>query len=113
MILNAYLICIRFTRGSTIKRTVHVGRSVLGRVQSREASPDEKIPFPFMKKGEIFTICKGKFFEKEHIGMVLWGVMVTRGSISDMTSILNQSVSINAKGGYCWLFGLVVIDVNP
>jgi hypothetical protein len=24
-----------------------------------------------------------------------------RGSISDMTSVLHQSVSINAKGGYC------------
>jgi hypothetical protein len=24
-----------------------------------------------------------------------------RGSMSDMTSVLHQSVSINAKGGYC------------
>jgi hypothetical protein len=36
-----------------------------------------------------------------------------RGSMSDMNSILHQSVSINAKGGYCLLIGLVVIDVNP
>jgi hypothetical protein len=28
MLLNAYLICLRFTRGSTIKRTVQVRRSV-------------------------------------------------------------------------------------
>jgi hypothetical protein len=28
MLLNAYLICLRFTQGSTIKRTVQVGRSV-------------------------------------------------------------------------------------
>jgi hypothetical protein len=30
-----------------------------------------------------------------------------------MNLILHQSVSINAKGGDCLLFGLVVIDVNP
>jgi hypothetical protein len=36
-----------------------------------------------------------------------------RGSMSDMTSVLHQSVSINAKGGDFLLFGLVVIDVNP
>jgi hypothetical protein len=36
-----------------------------------------------------------------------------RGSMSDMNSILYQSVSINSKGGYFLLFGLVVIDVNP
>jgi hypothetical protein len=39
MLLNAYLICLRFTRGSTIKRTVQVGRSVSGRVQSGGVSP--------------------------------------------------------------------------
>jgi hypothetical protein len=36
-----------------------------------------------------------------------------RGIMTDMTSVLHQSVSINAKGGYCRLFGLVFIDVNP
>jgi hypothetical protein len=36
-----------------------------------------------------------------------------KGIMSDMTSVLNQSVSINGKGGYCLLFGLVFIDVNP
>jgi hypothetical protein len=33
--------------------------------------------------------------------------------MSDMNSVLHQSVSINAKGGYFLLIGLVVIDVNP
>jgi hypothetical protein len=36
----------------------------------------------------------------------------SRGSMSDMISILHQSFSINAKGGDC-LLRLVVIDVNP
>jgi hypothetical protein len=68
MILNAYLICLRFTRGSTIKRTVQVGRSVSGRVQSGGVSPrtvqlggealDGNIPFPLMTKGEIFIRCR-------------------------------------------------------
>ena len=63
MILNAYLICLRYTQGSTIKRTIQVGRSVLGRVQSGGVSPrtiqlggeapDGKTPFPLMSKGEI------------------------------------------------------------
>jgi hypothetical protein len=33
--------------------------------------------------------------------------------LHDMTSIFHHSVSINAKGGYCLLIGLVVIDFNP
>jgi hypothetical protein len=37
----------------------------------------------------------------------------SRGSMSDMTLVLHQSVSINSKGGYFLLIGLVVIDVNP
>jgi hypothetical protein len=36
----------------------------------------------------------------------------SRGSMSDMTSILHQSVAINSKGGY-FLLRLVFIDVNP
>jgi hypothetical protein len=36
-----------------------------------------------------------------------------RGRMSDMTSILHQSVDINVKGGDCSLSGLVFIDVNP
>jgi hypothetical protein len=80
MLLNAYLICLRFTRGSTIKRTVQVGRSVSGRVQSGGATPDGKIPFPLMTKGERFIRCKGKCLEKEHRGMVPGGAMVTGGA---------------------------------
>jgi hypothetical protein len=90
MLLNAYLICLRFTRGSTIKRKVQVGRSVSGRFQSGGVSPrtvqlggaalDGKIPFPLMTKGERFIRCKGKFLEKEHIGMVPGGAMVTGGA---------------------------------
>jgi hypothetical protein len=75
--LNAYLICLRYTRGSTIKRIVQVGRSILGRVQLGGVSPrtvqlggetlDEKIPFPLMTKGKRFIK-----------GMVPGGVMFTR-----------------------------------
>jgi hypothetical protein len=36
-----------------------------------------------------------------------------RGSMSDMTSVLHQSVSSNAKWGDFLIIGLVVIDVNP
>jgi hypothetical protein len=36
-----------------------------------------------------------------------------KGSMSDMNLVLHQSISINAEGEYCLLFGLVVIDVNP
>jgi hypothetical protein len=90
MLLNAYLICLRFTRGNIIKRIVQVGRSVLGRVQSRGVSPrtiqlggearDGNIPLPLMTKGERFIRCKGKFLEKEHKGMVPGGVMVIGGA---------------------------------
>jgi hypothetical protein len=68
MFFNSYPICIRFTQGSTIKRTVQVRRSVSRRVQSGGVSPrivelggvasDAKIPFPLMKNGEIFIRCK-------------------------------------------------------
>jgi hypothetical protein len=50
MILNAYLICLRCTRGSTIKRTI----------QSGGATPDGKIPLPLMTKGERFIRCRGQ-----------------------------------------------------
>jgi hypothetical protein len=33
--------------------------------------------------------------------------------MSDMTSVLHQSVVINLKGGDFLLIGLVFIDVNP
>jgi hypothetical protein len=90
MLLNAYLICLRSTRGSTIKRKVQVGRSVSRRVQSGGvsprtvqlggATPDGKIHFPLMTKGERFIRCKGKCLEKEHRIMVLGGAMVTGGA---------------------------------
>jgi hypothetical protein len=111
MLLNAYLICLRFTRGSTIKRTIQVGRSVSGRVQSGGvsprtvqlggATPDGKIHFPLMTKGERFIRCRTQRHGSR-------GSDGHRGSMSDMTSVLHdmtsvlhQSVSINAKGGYC------------
>ena len=84
-----------FTRGRTIKRIVQVGRSVSGRVHSMGVSPrtvqllgeatDGKIPFPLMKKGEIFIRCKGKCLEKENIGMLPGGSDGHVGSMSDMT----------------------------
>jgi hypothetical protein len=90
MLLNSYLICLRFTRGSTIKRTVQVGGSVSGRFQSGGvfprplhlggATPDGKLPLPLMTKGERFITCKGKCLEKEHIDMVPGGVMVIEGA---------------------------------
>jgi hypothetical protein len=45
--LNAYLICLRFTRK-------HHKRIV----QSGGAAPDGKIPLPLMTKGEIFIRCR-------------------------------------------------------
>jgi hypothetical protein len=80
MILNAYLICLRFTRGITIKRKVQVERSISRRVQLGRETTDGKIPLSLMTNGEIFIICKGKCLEKEHRGMVLGGAMVTGGS---------------------------------
>jgi hypothetical protein len=50
MLLNAYLICLRCTRGSTIKRIFQLGG----------ATQDEKIPFPLMTKGERFIKCRGQ-----------------------------------------------------
>jgi hypothetical protein len=76
MLLNAYLICLRCTRGSTIKRAVHVERldeSIRG------ADPNGKIPFPLMTKGERFIRCIGQRHGSKgsvgHIdaGMVLGG----------------------------------------
>jgi hypothetical protein len=80
MFLNAYLICLIFTQGSTIKRTIQFGRSVSGRFRSRAVAPDGKIHFPLMKKGDRFIRCKGKCLEKEHKGMVPRGEMVTGGA---------------------------------
>jgi hypothetical protein len=57
MLLNAYLICIRCTRGSTIKRTIQVG--ILDELV-RGVDPNGKIPLPLMIKGERFMRCRGK-----------------------------------------------------
>jgi hypothetical protein len=111
MLLNAYLICLIFTQGSTIKKTIQVRRLVSGRVQLGGVSPrtvqlgglapDGKIPLSLMKKGERFIICKAH-------RNCSWGSDGHMGSMSDMTSILHdmtsllhQSVAINAKGGDC------------
>ena len=105
MIMNAYLICLRFTRGNTIKRNVQVERSVSGRVQSwgvslrtirlGGAALDGKIPFPLMTKGERFIRCRLRERAQRHGSR---GSDGNRGSMSDMTSLLHQSVFINAKG---------------
>jgi hypothetical protein len=72
MLLNAYLICLRCTRGSTIKRKVHLGGE----------TPDGKIHFPLMKKGERFILCRGQrhdsrgrngHIDAEERDMVPWG----------------------------------------
>jgi hypothetical protein len=111
--LNAYLICLRFTQGSTIKRIVQVGRSVLGRVQVGGVAPDGNIPFPLMTKGQRFIRCKGKCFGERAQRHGSKGIDGHRGSMGDMTLVFHHSISINSKGGYFLLFGLVVIDVNP
>jgi hypothetical protein len=63
------------------------------------ATLDGKTPLPLMTKGDIFIKCRGQRHG-------------SRGRMSDITSVLHQSVAINAKGGY-FLLRLVVIDVNP
>jgi hypothetical protein len=70
MLFNAYLVCLIFTRASTIMRIVQVWRSVSGRVQSGGVSPrifqlggatlDGNISFPLMKKGERFIRCRAQ-----------------------------------------------------
>ena len=124
MLLNACLICLRFTQEITIKRKVQVGGLVSGRVQSEGvsartvqlggAAPDGKIPLPLMKKGERFIRCRGqRHGSRRRIFIICRGQRHgSRGSMSDMISLLHQSVAINAKGGDCWL-RLVFIDVNP
>jgi hypothetical protein len=78
--LNAYLIFLRFTRESTIKRKIQVGIPVSRRIQSGGVALDGKIPFPLITKGDIFIKCKGKCLEKEHRGMVPGGAMVIGGA---------------------------------
>jgi hypothetical protein len=104
MFLNAYLICLRFTRGSPIERTIQVEISVSGRVQSGAVSPrtiqlggtasDVKIPLPLMSKEDRFIRCIAQRYGSR-------GSDGHRGSMSDITSVLRHSVSINAKWGDC------------
>jgi hypothetical protein len=101
MLLNAYLICLRCTRGSTIKNIVRLWG----------LASDGNIPLPLMTKGEIFTICRGQRQDSRgrngHRDAEDRG-MVPRGSMNDMNSVLHGIISIlhhiasiNSKGGYC------------
>jgi hypothetical protein len=60
----------------------------------RGSNPDGKIPLPLMTQGAIFI----RYREQRHGSR---GSDGQRGSMSDMASLLHQSVSINAKGGIC------------
>jgi hypothetical protein len=60
MLLNAYLIYLRCTRGRTIKRTVQFGGE----------TPDGNISLPLMTKGR-------DLLDAEDRGMILGGAMVT------------------------------------
>jgi hypothetical protein len=62
-----------------------------------------------MSKGERFIICMD---EDSMLGERAQR-HVSRGSMRNMTLVLHRFVSINSKGGYLLLIGLVVIDVNP
>jgi hypothetical protein len=106
--LNAYLICLRYTQGSTIKRKVYFGRSVSRRVQLGGVSPwtvylggttpDRKIPLQLMTKGDRFIRYRLRERAKRHGSKGRDG---HRERMSDMNSVLHQIVSINAKWGYC------------
>jgi hypothetical protein len=96
MLLNAYLICLICTRGSTINRKIQVGISISGRVLLGGASPDGKIPLPLMTKGKRFIICKGKCLERDHRGMFPRGSIVTR----EEWAIWLQSDTLCQRGRY-------------
>jgi hypothetical protein len=59
-------------------------------VQLGGVAPDENIPFPLMTKGERLIRCRAKRHGSR-------GSDGHRGSMCGMTSLLHQSVSINAK----------------
>ena len=71
--------------------------------QSGGVAPDGKIPFPLMKKGERFIICRGqRHGSRGRIFIICRGQRHgSRGSMSDMILVLHHSVVINAKGGNC------------
>jgi hypothetical protein len=115
MLLNAYIICLRFTRGSTIKRTIQVGGSVSERVQSGGVSPrivqlggatsDGKIHFPLMTKGEIFIRCRIEMLgerAQRHVDSMLVLPSMPKGEIVKQLLRLMDN----------WYGLLVFIDVN-
>ena len=67
-------------------------------VQSRGVALDGKIPLPLMTKWERFIRCKGERHGSRGIMRQRHG---SKGIMSDVTSVLHQSVAINAKGGDC------------
>jgi hypothetical protein len=114
MLLNAYLICLRCTRGSTINRTIQVGRSVSRRVQSGGVSPrkiqlggaslDGKIPFTLMTKGERFIRCRIEMFgerAEKHVDMGSNPRRVQSGLSDNWLRLMDS-----------WYGLLVFIDVN-
>jgi hypothetical protein len=72
-------------------------------VQSRGETPDGKIPLPLMTKGERFIKCRGQRhgFRGSRFIRCRGQRHGSMGSMSDMISVLHQSVAINAKGGDC------------
>jgi hypothetical protein len=75
------------------KKTIQLGRE----------TPDGKIPFPLMRKGERFIRCRGERHGSRGRRFIRCRGQRhgSRGSMSDMISVLHQSVAINAKGGDC------------
>jgi hypothetical protein len=92
MLFDAYLICLRCTRGSTIR-----GQSVRG------SSPGWKDTFSIDDKGgEIYQMQRTEaWFQGSRFIRCRGQRHGSRGSMSDMISVLHQSVAINAKGGDC------------
>jgi hypothetical protein len=66
-------------------------------------TPNGKIPLSLMTKGERFIRCRGQRHGSRRIIFIICRGQRHgfRGSMSDMISVLHQSVAINAKGGDC------------
>jgi hypothetical protein len=82
--LNFILICLRFIKGSTIKRQILFVESSFNERIPRDSSVrgknlDGKLPFPLMSKGERFFRCMERELDvwREKRGMILGGMMVT------------------------------------
>jgi hypothetical protein len=91
-----YLICLRCTQGCTIKRKFQVGRL------------DESVRGSILKWKDTFSINEkgGEIYQMQRTEAWFHGECWSQrcrhgsmGSMSDMISVLHQSVSINAKGG--------------